>query len=132
MFGAAESADEAVVVYRKLGDPSGSTVRCFVCGHSHLCHYEGSEGSGCVALFPPRDSLGTALAGVPLPAPVDGGDGCLCPGFQQGRLPHAVLKHLDGLNASGVCVVCGHDLGEHGPQWGCWSCPCQHGHDAVV
>lgn len=127
-----DSAEAAAGAYRTEGDPSGATVRCFVCGHSHRCHYAGPAGSGCVALFAPRDSLDTALTGVPLPPLVDGGSGCLCPGYEQGRLPHAILKHLDGLAEEGDCGGCGHELSEHGPPEGCWSCPCRYGHDADI
>ena len=121
-----QTVEQAKDAYQQIGDIE--TVICFVCSHSVYSHYEGDTGAGCVALSPPKPSLGAMLSNVPIAPMIDGGSGCLCPGYLQGRLPHKILKHLDGLAYEDEeidCVDCGHGLGEHDEHYGCWSCPCE-------
>ena len=124
-----QTAAEAVDRYRQFGDPGHETVRCFVCGHSVWTHYEDPVGGGCVSTTPPIATLDQLVTAGPAHPEVVGAAGCLCPGFLQGRLPHAMRKHLDGIG-EGTCVSCSHDLDEHSTSHGCLDCPCQIGYEA--
>jgi hypothetical protein len=125
------TVEDAERMWVDLGDRSGQVVACWVCGHSWYAHYSTDDDrSGCVADEPPKITLAGAIAddrAKPFLAQI--GERCLCPGFEQGQLPHAITKHLDALTTDDedlYCQVktCRHGLHEHDEEYGCWRCPC--------
>lgn len=138
------TAEQARIGYEKAcallqgeGHLTSQTVRCWICKHSIHAHYKAADGTaGCVATSAAPMTLTGALDGeLPGAAHVAGAAGCLCPGYIQGALPHAMTKHLDGLDAheEELCPdpACEHDLLRHGgtedftgEPYGCWACPC--------
>lgn len=122
-----ETAAAAAARYREWGDPT-DTLRCLTCGHSIWCHYRGVASPGCVATGAPKGSLDQLIANSPRSFPVPGPDGCLCPGFVQGRYPYELRKHCEGLG-EGNCSECSHVLDDHCIEYGCLDCPCEVGQE---
>lgn len=120
------TAEQARALYGRLcsemgeGRVSAQTVRCWICKHSVHAHFSTVDGAGCIAAGPAPLTLPGAFDGErPGAAHIAAADdGCLCPGFTTGGLPHDMTKHMDGLDAHDdeLCPNpgCEHDLLSHG------------------
>lgn len=134
------TAEETLALYTQLCEATSEsqvtaeTLRCSICHHSIHAHYKTNDGAGCIATDPAPATFDAALDGEQAgQSHIAGPHGCLCPGFTRGRLPAAMTKHIDGLDAheGELCPnpECGHPLTRHGGQGydglnGCWACPC--------